>query len=90
MTIKKPMSVKRPTEKADATPSADGVAEIPSAPAAATIADRFRLDVPDANAKKSASGAATTVAVVAGLAALAVAGILTFIMYQHWSFLQGA
>ena len=29
-------------------------------------------------------------AVVAGLIALAVAGILTFIIYQHWEFLKGA
>lgn len=91
MTIKKPMSVKRPTVKADAMPSNEGVAEIPSAPAAATIADRFKLDAPDPNAKKSAaSGAGTTVAVLAGVAALAVAGVLTFIIFQHWEFLKGA
>ena len=85
MTIKKPMTVKRPTEKAASPMSAEA-----AAPSAA-IADRFRLDVPDENAKKKSSGgAATTVAVLAGVAALAVAGILTFIIYQHWTFLQGA
>lgn len=87
MTIKKPMSVKRPTVQAAAQPSAEGVAEMPSA----AIADRFRLDAPDPRAKKSASsGVAATFAVLAGVAALVVAGILTFVIYQHWNFLQGA
>ena len=31
-----------------------------------------------------------TVAAVAGLIALAVAGILTFVIYQHWEALKGA
>ena len=63
----------------------------PAAPAAggATIADRFKLDMPDPNAKK-ASGVGTTIAVVAGLLALAVAGVLTFIIYQHWQYLANA
>jgi len=91
MTIKKPMSVKRPTVPGAALPSAEGVAELPSAPTAATIADRFKLDAPDpAAAKKASGGVGTTVALVAGVAALVVAGILTFVIYQHWSFLQGA
>ena len=90
MTIKKPMSVKRPTVKADSMPADDGVAEMPAAPAAATIADRFKLDVPDPNAKKAASGAGATVAAIAGLAALAVVGVLTFVLFQHWEFLKGA
>ena len=92
MTIKKPMSVKRPTVPGAALPSAEGVAELPSAPTAATIADRFKLDAPDPAAAKKASGGGvgTTVALVAGVAALVVAGILTFVIYQHWSFLQGA
>ena len=91
MTLKKPMSVKRPTVKADSMPSTEGVAELPAAPAAATIADRFKLDAPDPNAKKSAaSGVGSTVAVLAGVAALAVVGILTFVIFQHWEFLKGA
>jgi hypothetical protein len=86
MTIKKPMSVKRPTEQAVPPMTADA-----SAPASATIADRFRLDVPEEGAKKKSSGGvASTIAVLAGVAALVVAGILTFVIYQHWEFLQGA
>ena len=79
MTIKKPMK-------------APAAAETPVAPApgGATIADRFKLDMPDPNAKKAATGAGTTIAVIAGFLALAVAGILTFVIYQHWEFLQGA
>ena len=90
MTIKKPMSVKRPTVMADSMPAADGVAEMPASPAAATIADRFKFDAPDPNAKKAASGAGATVAAIAGLVALAVVGVLTFTLFQHWEFLKGA
>jgi len=75
MTIKKPIS----------TSAADSV----SAPGGAVIADRFNLDLADPNAKK-ASGVGTTVAVVAGVLALAVAGVLTFVIYQHWQFLANA
>jgi len=79
MTIKKPM-------KAPAT------AEAPAAPAAggATIADRFKLDMPDPNAQKASTGKGTLFAVIAGFLALAVAGVLTFVIYQHWEFLQSA
>ena len=35
-------------------------------------------------------GVAATIAMVAGLAALAVVGVLTFVIYQHWEFLKGA
>ena len=76
MTIKKPTpSATEPTM----TPVTGG----------ATIADRFKLDAPDPNAKK-ASGVGATIAVVAGLLALAVAGVLTFIIYQHWQYLANA
>lgn len=80
MTIKKPMK------------AAPAAVESPVAPApgGATIADRFKLDMPDPNAKKASAGKGTLFAVVAGFLALAVAGILTFVIYQHWEFLQGA
>ena len=67
-------------------------AETVAAPAAggATIADRFKLDVSDVPAAKPKSGVGTTIAVIAGLVALAVAGVLTFVIYQHWEFLQSA
>ena len=81
MTIKKPM--KAPAPEPAETPAA--------ATPAATIADRFKLDMPDpAAAKKSSGGAGAMIALVAGLLALAVSGVLTFIIYQHWEFLKAA
>ena len=79
MTIKKTV---KPQEAAEPAPAAGG----------ATIADRFKLDMPDSAAKKSASpaGKGTIVAIVAAVAALAATGILTFILYQHWEFLKTA
>lgn len=64
----------------------------PVAPATggATIADRFKLDMPDPNAKKAPAGKGTMCAVIAGVLALAVAGFLTFVIYQHWQFLANA
>ena len=57
----------------------------------AAIADRFKLDLQDPSEKKSSSGGVSgTIAAVAGFLALGVAGILTFIIYQHWEFLKGA
>lgn len=79
MTIKKPMKAAEPAETA-AAPVAGG----------ATIADRFKLDLQDPSAKKAKTGVGTLVAVIAGFAALAVAGILAFVIYQHWEFLQAA
>ena len=88
MTIKKIKPIK--PAAATAAPAAGGEpAAAAAAPAGATIADRFKLDVPDASAKKggSVSKTAATIALVAGFAALAVAGILAFVLYQHWDFL---
>ena len=53
----------------------------------ATIADRFKLDVPDPNAKKGVGKTSASIALVFGLIALGVAGALAFILYQHWDFL---
>ena len=79
MTIKKPMKAAAPA--ADATAPAAG---------GATIADRFKLDMTAPEKKPAAAGASTTVAGIAGLIALVVAGILTYILYQHWEFLMPA
>lgn len=80
MTIKKPMKAPAPEP-----------VETPAATPAATIADRFKLDMPDpAAAKKPSGGAGVMIALVAGLLALAVSGVLTFIIYQHWEFLKAA
>ena len=83
MTIKKPMKAAAPA--APAEPTAAPVA------GGATIADRFKLDVTDPAAKKPAAGGlSATLAVVAGFVALGVAGILTYILWQHWEFLMPA
>ena len=76
MTIKKPMKT-----AATAQPVQAG---------GATIASRLQLDTSD-GAKGSASGGkASTAAVVAGFLALAIAGVLTYVLYQHWDFLMRA
>ena len=80
MTIKKPMKMQKPaTEPTEAAPAGGS----------AVLADRFKLDIQDPNAKRGSSGAATITAVFA-LIALAVAGILTFVIYPHWEALKGA
>ena len=75
MTIKKTVKTTRPTVAATAGNGA--------------VADRFRLDAPDPSAKPATS-TATTVAGIAGLIALVVVGILTFVLYKHWEFLMPA
>ena len=79
MTIKKPMKAPVPASDA-AVPAAGG----------ATIADRFKLDMTEPAKKPTVSSTASTVAGIAGLVALIVAGILTYILYQHWEFLMPA
>lgn len=79
MTIKKTMKVK-PT----GSPSPAG------ASGGAAIADRFKLDMTDPNARKASGGKGATAAGVAGLIALAVAGILTYMLWQHWEYLMPA
>ena len=79
MTIKKPMKA----------PADSDIPEMPPATGGATIADRFKLDIPDANAKPPA-GKATTAAAIAGLIGLAIAGILTYLLWQHWEYLMPA
>lgn len=88
MTIKKIKPIKPASAPAAAAPAA-----APAAPTAggATIADRFKLDVPEASAKKGGGGTvgkkAATIALIVGLVALTVAGVLTFVLYQHWDYL---
>ena len=67
------------------------VPEMPVAGGGATIADRFKLDMPDQSAKpKKSGGIAATIAVIAAVLALVASGVLTFIIYQHWEFLMPA
>lgn len=87
MTIKKIKPVKPASAPAAAAPAA-----APAAPAAggATIADRFKLDVPAPSAKSGGGTVgkkAAMIALVVGLVALTVAGILTIVLYQHWDYL---
>ena len=98
MTVKKTLSLKRPTVAAkppspdagESAPAESGATSpAPAATGGATIADRFKLDAP-VQAKPAGAGVAAKVAVVAGLAALAVAGILAYTLYGHWEFLKGA
>ena len=65
------------------------MAPVAAATGGATIADRFKLDLTNPADVKAASvsKSATTAAFIAGLVALAVTGLLTFILFQHWSFL---
>lgn len=58
----------------------------------ATIADRFKLEAPDPEKAKvsSSSRKASMIALVCGLVALAVSGVLTYVLYQHWEFLMPA
>lgn len=80
MTIKKPMKAPETAETAaPAMPAAGG----------ATIADRFKLDLQDPNAAKASAGVGTVVALIAAVLALVAAGVLTFVLHQHWEFLQG-
>ena len=93
MTVKKTLSLKRPMHSAPKPASTGDAAAEPSsaAPAAAgaTIADRFKLDT-GAQAKPAGAGVGTKIAVIAGLIALAVVGILAYTLYGHWEFLKGA
>ena len=80
------MTIKKPIKPTAAEPTA-----APVSTGGATIADRFKLDIPQDGAKKGGpAGAAATIAAIVGLVALGVAGVLTFIIYQHWEFLKGA
>lgn len=77
------------TIKKAAKTSASAVENPSPVTGGATIADRFKLDVPDQNAAKP-SGKGGMITFIAALAALAVVGILTFVLYQHWEFLKDA
>lgn len=61
-----------------------------SAAGGATIADRFKLDLADPNAKKPGMGKGALCAVIVGVIGLVVSGLLCFTLYSHWEFLQSA
>ena len=86
MTVRKTISLKRPS----AGGAADGEPAAAAPSGGATIADRFKLDAAEPAKPSSAAGIGTKIAVAAALAALVVAGILTYTLYGHWEFLKGA
>ena len=93
MTVKKTLSLKRPT----AAPVADANGNASEAPTqvapptgGATIADRFKLDTPPPAKSDGAAGVGTKVAVAAAFVALVVAGVLAYTLFGHWEFLKGA
>ena len=86
MTVKKTISLKRPS----AVAKADGESAAAAPSGGATIADRFKLDATEPAKRPAGAGVGTKVAVAAALVALAVAGILTYTLYDHWEFLKGA
>jgi hypothetical protein len=93
MTVKKTLSLKRPTATsvAEANNDATEAPTLVSPPTgAATIADRFKLDTPPPAKSGGADGVATKVAVVAAAVALVVAGVLAYTLFGHWDFLKGA
>ena len=78
--------------KLKTSPKAPTTAAAPAAAGGATIADRFKLDAPAADAKKQSAGGgvASLVALIAAVIALGVAGMLVYLLYGHWGFLQFA
>ena len=75
------MTIKKPMKTAAAAPAHVG---------GAAIASRLQLDTSNVAKTPATDGKASTVAAIAGLLALAVAGILTYILWQHWEFLMPA
>lgn len=80
MTIKKIKPVKPAGASAAAPAPATG---------SATIADRFKLDVPETSAKKGGTVGKkpAMIALGVGVLALVVAGVLALVLYQHWDYL---
>ena len=91
MTVKKTLSLKRPTQpqKDPSAGDAEQATAVTQPSGGATIADRFKLDAPPP-AKSSPAGVGTKVAVAAAVVALLVAGVLAYSLYGHWEFLKGA
>jgi len=90
MTVKKTLSLKRPTVATKVGAPSGGDEPAAAAPSGgATIADRFKLDAPPAE-KPAVAGTGTKIAVAAAVVALVVAGILAYTIYGHWEFLKGA
>ena len=63
-----------------------------AAPAEGSVAinDRLRLNTTPVATTGLVSAKATKYAFVAALVALAVTGVLTYILYKHWEFLMPA
>ena len=97
MVAKKTLTLKRPTAASKPKPTVDVDEDAPTVimqtsmpppTGGATIADRFKLDAPPP--APASAGVGTKIAVAAALVAFVVAGILTYLLYDHWEFLKGA
>ena len=77
------MKIKKTSLAAKGTPGATG---------GAAINDRFRLDpvAPAAANGGTISSKAAAVALSAGIVALLLVGVLTYVLYDHWVFLMPA
>jgi len=64
----------------------------PGAAGGAAIADRFKLDAAPAPSASTGtiSKNAALCALVAGFICLALAGVLAFMLYDHWAYLMRA
>lgn len=76
MKLKKPKTIKAPG------------ADSPAGGGGATIADRFKLDVPAKGGTGTVGRTSTAVAFSAALVALALIGGLAAMLYYHWEYLM--
>ncbi len=61
-----------------------------AAPGGAAIADRFKLENVAAAPERTVNKTASLIALIFGVIALGVAGMLAFTLFQHWDFLMSA
>ncbi len=78
-------------KKAAPKPPVGGAGE--NKPGGAAIADRFRLDADPRDAKKKESGEGVSAkgamwALLACLAGIGLVGVITWLMYQDWEYVQ--
>lgn len=70
-------------------PISTGAAAKPTMAGGVAIADRFRLDAQPVKSSASSAGKkAASTALAFAFVALVVAGILTYVLYDHWNFLM--
>ena len=72
------------------TTSEPEMAPVAPAPGRAAIADRFKLDMaPDAGRPQNGVGkTSATIALVCSLLAIALMGVVTWLMYMNWELIR--